>query len=118
ALAWFAVACYYYCIRQHDQARRFFCKATTVSAAFAPAWMGFGHTYAAQEETDQAMVAYRTAVRLFTGFHVPLVCIGMEYARSNNLSLSLHFLDEARRLCPSDPLVHNELGVIAYRSLE
>ncbi|CAI7841353.1 unnamed protein product [Closterium sp. NIES-53] len=118
ALAWFAVACYYYCIRQHDQARRFFCKATTVSAAFAPAWMGFGHTYAAQEETDQAMVAYRTAVRLFTGFHVPLVCIGMEYARSNNLSLSLHFLDEARRLCPSDPLVHNELGVIAYRSLD
>ncbi|CAI5490382.1 unnamed protein product, partial [Closterium sp. Naga37s-1] len=118
ALAWFAVACYYYFTRQHDQARRFFCKATTVSAAFAPAWMGFGHTYAAQEETDQAMVAYRTAVRLFTGFHVPLVCIGMEYARSNNLSLSLHFLDEARRLCPSDPLVHNELGVIAYRSLD
>ncbi|GJP52697.1 hypothetical protein CLOM_g11789, partial [Closterium sp. NIES-68] len=118
ALAWFAVACYYYCIRQHDQARRFFCKATTINPAFAPAWMGFGHTYAAQEETDQAMVAYRTAVRLFTGFHVPLVCIGMEYERSNNLSLSLHFLDEARRLCPSDPLVHNELGVVAYRSLD
>ncbi|CAI7868241.1 unnamed protein product [Closterium sp. NIES-54] len=29
ALAWLAVACYYHCIRQHDQARRFFCKATT-----------------------------------------------------------------------------------------
>jgi anaphase-promoting complex subunit 6 len=43
-------------------------KATTLDGAFASAWIGFGHAYAAQDESDQAMAAYRTAARLFAGF--------------------------------------------------
>ena len=31
------------------------------------------------------MAAYRTATRLFPGCHLPVVCIGMEYRRANNL---------------------------------
>jgi anaphase-promoting complex subunit 6 len=67
------VGCYYYCIRQFDHARRYFCKATTLEGSFAPAWLGFGNAYAAQDESDQAMAAYRTAARLFAGYYIGFV---------------------------------------------
>ena len=34
------------------------------------------------------MAAYRTAARLFPGLHLPLVGMGMEYQRMNNLHLA------------------------------
>jgi len=116
AIAWFAVGCYYLCIRHYDSARRYFSKATTLESTFAPAWLGFGNAFTAQDESDQAMAAYRTAARLFAGCHLPLLCIGMEYQRTNNLHLAGQFCEQARALCPTDPLVFNELGVLAYRN--
>jgi hypothetical protein len=38
-----------------------------------------------------SMAAYRTATRLFPGCHLPVLCIGMEYQRTNNLSLAEQF---------------------------
>lgn len=38
------------------------------------------------------MSAYRTAARLFPASHVPLLYMGMEYLRTNNLALASHFL--------------------------
>ena len=61
------------------------------------------------------MAAYRSASRLFQGSHVPLLFIGMEYLRTNNLPLAKHFLRGAHRLCASDPMVSNELGVVELR---
>ena len=118
AVSWFAVGCYYYCVRRFDAARRYFSKATSLDGAFVPAWIGFGHAFAAQDESDQAMAAYRTAARLFPGCHLPALCIGMEYRRANNLSLAEQFFVKSRGICPGDPLVHNELGVLAYRNKE
>ena len=34
------------------------------------------------------MAAYRTAARLFPGLHLPLIGMGMEYQRMNNLHLA------------------------------
>ncbi|KAL0328411.1 UNVERIFIED_CONTAM: Anaphase-promoting complex subunit [Sesamum calycinum] len=82
ALSWFAVGCYYYCIKKYDQSRRYFSKATSLDGTFAPGWIGYGNAYAAQEEGDQAMSAYRTAARLFPGCHLPTLYIGMEYMRT------------------------------------
>ncbi len=48
-------------------------KATTLEGSFAPAWLGFGNAYAAQDESDQAMAAYRTAARLFAGYYIGFV---------------------------------------------
>ncbi|KAG0499514.1 hypothetical protein HPP92_004205 [Vanilla planifolia] len=89
-------------------------KATSVDATFPPAWIGSGNAYAVQEETDQAMLAYRTAARLFPGCHLPTLYIGMEYMRTHNFKLA----EQARAICPSDPLVYNELGVVAYHMKE
>ena len=48
-------------VSDFESARRYFSKATTLNHRFAPAWVGFGHAFAAQDESDQAIAAYRTA---------------------------------------------------------
>ncbi|XWS10892.1 hypothetical protein CRYUN_Cryun38cG0037200 [Craigia yunnanensis] len=118
ALSWFAVGCYYYCIKKYDQSRRYFSKATSLDGTFPPAWIGFGNAYAVREEGDQAMSAYRTAARLFPGCHLPTLYIGMEYMRTHSFKLSEQFIMQAKAICPSDPLVYNELGVVAYHMKE
>ena len=52
-VAWFGVGCYYLCTRQFETARRYFGKATSMDNAFAAAWIGFGHSFAFQDESDQ-----------------------------------------------------------------
>ncbi|CAI0552314.1 unnamed protein product, partial [Linum tenue] len=114
ALSWFAVGCYYYCIKKYEQSRRYFSKATSLDGIFAPAWIGYGNAYAAKNEGDHAMSAYRTAARLFPGCHLPTLYIGMEYMRTHSYKLA----EQAKEICPSDPLVYNELGVVAYSMKE
>ncbi|XP_054811712.1 anaphase-promoting complex subunit 6-like [Prosopis cineraria] len=128
ALSWFAVGCYYYCIKKYDQSRRYFSKATSLDGTFAPAWIGYGNAYAAKEEGDQAMSAYRTAARLFPGCHLPTLYIGMECMRTHSYKLAeqvpitkhivKYIFLQAKAICPSDPLVFNELGVVAYHMQE
>ncbi|KAK9790319.1 hypothetical protein WJX73_003955 [Symbiochloris irregularis] len=115
AVAWFGVGCYYLAADNYDGARRYFGKATAMDPCFAPGWLGFGHAFAAQDESDQAMAAYRTAARRFPGLHQPLIGMGMEYARMNNLLLSEQMLHAAHTISPSDPLVLHELGVMAFK---
>jgi len=114
AVSWYAVGCYYHMICDFENARRYFSKATTIDHRFAPAWVGFGHAFAAQDESDQAMAAYRTASRLFPGSHVPWLGIGMEYLRTNHLHLALQYIRQAQQICPTEPLVLHELGVLHY----
>jgi len=118
AISWFAVASYYYLIKKYEMARRFFHKAIQLQQYFAPAWIGFGHSFALKDESDQAMAAYRTATRLFRGSHVPLLCMGIEHLRTNSLGPARQFLQEARLICPTDPLIFHELGVVAFKGSE
>ena len=53
ALSWYAVGVYYLATHQHEQARRYFGKATALDASCAVAWIGFGHAFALQDESDQ-----------------------------------------------------------------
>ncbi|KDO34633.1 hypothetical protein SPRG_00695 [Saprolegnia parasitica CBS 223.65] len=117
-MSWYTVGCYYVLVKKFDTAQRYFHKATNLEPQFAPAWIGFGNVFAMQDESDQAMSSYRTATRLLLGCHVPLLCIGMEHYRTNNLALASHFVHQACDACPSDPLVYNELGAICFRQRE
>lgn len=84
--------------------------------SFAPGWVGYGHAFAALEETDQALAAYRTAARMFPGLHQPMLWAGVEYGRASaNWGLAKHFLSEAKKLAPSDLAAHHELGCVALR---
>ena len=90
-------------------------KSTSLDPNFAAAWIGFGNAFAAQDESDQAMASYRTTSRLCPGSHLPGLCIGMEYLRTNNLALAHQYVEQAAQMCPTDPLVHNELGAILFK---
>jgi len=61
------------------------------------------------------MAAYRTAYRLFTGSHLPPLYIGIEHMRMNNLTLAQHFIEQSSKICDTDPLVFNEMGMIQYQ---
>jgi anaphase-promoting complex subunit 6 len=114
ALSWFAVGSYYHLIGKSDVAQRHFSKASRLNPRLVEAWIGFGHSFAAQDESDQAMSAYRAAQRLYSGSHVPLLFLGMEHIKTNNRSLAKHFLSSAIGVS-QDPLAYNELGVVEFR---
>lgn len=118
AIPWFAVGCYYYMTGDFESARRYFSRATSLNHRFAPAWVGFGHAFAAQDESDQAMAAYRTATRLFPGSHTPWLSIGIEYLRTNHLPLAMQYVKQAHVLAPNDPHVLHELGVLHYTAAD
>ena len=116
AEAWFAAGCYYYVTRQYSSARQYFGKATTIDKLFAPAWIGFAHSFACMDETDQAMAAYRTAARLFPGLHEPILGMSLEYSKMNNMTLAEKMCKIAYSKCPNDPALMHEMGTLAYRN--
>ncbi|KAK3403101.1 putative CDC16 protein [Sordaria brevicollis] len=111
---WLAVGVYYFTTGKIADARRYFSKASMMDANFGPAWIGFAHTFAAEGEHDQAVTAYSTAARLFTGTHLPQVFLGMQNHAMNNMTAAEEFLKTAYSLCKTDPLLLNEMGIVLY----
>lgn len=103
---------------KNEPARRYLTKATTLDRVFGPAWIAYGHSFAAENEHDQAMAAYFKAAQLMKGCHLPLLYIGMEYGLTNNPKFAEKFFKEAQEIAPSDPFVLHELGVVAFSNLE
>ncbi|BFZ62290.1 anaphase-promoting complex subunit Cut9 [Saitoella coloradoensis] len=116
AASWFAVAVYYFATNKITEARRYFSKASLMNPQFGPAWIGFAHCFAEEGEHDQAISAYSTAARLFQGTHLPPLFLGMEYLRLDNIPLAAEYFRSAHGMCDSDPLLLNELGVVAYHN--
>jgi len=85
---------------------------------FGPAWIAFGHTFAIEGEHDHAITAYSTSARLFQGSHLPLLYVGMEHLCLSHLNYAGEALGAAYHMCDSDPLLINELGVMAYHRRE
>ena len=52
-------------------------KATQLDRLFGPAWLTYGHSFAIENEHDQAMAAYFKASQLMQGCHLPLLYIGL-----------------------------------------
>ncbi|KAK8720256.1 hypothetical protein OTU49_013471 [Cherax quadricarinatus] len=103
---------------KNEQARRYLSKATALDRVFGPAWIAYGHSFAAENEHDQAMAAYFKAAQLMKGCHLPLLYIGMEYGLTNNPKFAEKFFKEALEIAPEDPFVLHELGVVAFSNQE
>ncbi|KAF8322575.1 TPR-like protein [Clavulina sp. PMI_390] len=112
----YAVASWYIFAKKYPMARRWIAKTTLMDPRNEPAWIAFAHTFAFEGEHDQAITAYSTCARLFRGSHLPLLYIGMEYLRLSNRLLAEEYFEAAYKLCDSDPLLLNEMGVLAYQS--
>lgn len=114
AISWYAVGCYYDLIGKSDPARRYLSKATTLDRLYGPAWLGYGHSFAKENEHDQAMAAYFKATQLMRGCHLPLLYIGVECGLTKNLEMAEKFFYQAMAIAPLDVYVLHELGVLKY----
>lgn len=117
-ITWLAVGIYYLSINKISEARMFFSRASSINPNFCQAWIGFAHTFAAEGEHDQAIAAYSTASRFFPGSHLPNLFLGMQYLQMGNLTLSGEYLMSSFFICPTDPLLLNEMGVMNYHKGE
>ena len=59
--------------------RRYLEKATKQDVT----WLTYGHSFALENEHDQAMAAYFKASQLMAGCHLPQLYIGLEYSLTN-----------------------------------
>ncbi|ANB13281.1 anaphase promoting complex subunit CDC16 [Sugiyamaella lignohabitans] len=118
AVSWQAVGVYYMVINKISEARRYFSKASMMNPYFAPAWVGFAHTFAAEKEHEQAISAYSTAARLFPGSHLPTLFLGMQHLQLGNVTLADDYLATSYNVCKTDPLLLNEMGVVYYEKRE
>lgn len=114
AISWYAVGSYYDLIGKSDSARRYLSKATTLDRFYSPAWLAYGHSFAKENEHDQAMAAYFKATQLMRGCHLPLLYIGVECGLTKNLELAENFFEQALAIAPLDVSVLHELAVIKY----
>ncbi|XP_076454302.1 cell division cycle protein 16 homolog isoform X2 [Babylonia areolata] len=115
-VSWFAVGCYYLLTKNYEPARRYLSKATTLDKTYGPAWLAYGHSFAADNEHDQAMAAYFTASQIMKGCHLPVLYIGLEYGLTSNAKLADRFFTLAQSIAPDDPFVLHEMGVIAFQN--
>lgn len=114
-IAWFAVGCYYYSIENFEAAKRFFHKCTLLDPQHGASWIGYGHSFAVEQEHDQAMNCYVKAAKVMSSCHLPLMYVGLEYSLTNNLRLAEKFFSQASTMSPDDPYVLHELGVLYFR---
>ncbi|KAF7327565.1 TPR-REGION domain-containing protein [Mycena kentingensis (nom. inval.)] len=113
-LSWYAVGVWYLSHSKWAEARQYFSKTSLMDPRFAPAWIAFAHTFALEGEHDHAVTAYSTCARMFTGSHMPLMFVGMENIMLSNYMLADEALNAALSMCDGDPLLANELGVMAF----
>ncbi|AGO11415.1 AaceriACR168Wp [[Ashbya] aceris (nom. inval.)] len=118
SVTWFAVGTYYFSINNITEARKYFSKASVLDPNFGYAWLGFAHTYAVEGEHEQALSAYSTAARFFPGTHLPHLYLGMQYSRMDTLTLAEEYFMMAYDICPTDPLLLNELGVVYFKKMD
>ncbi|KAG9074149.1 anaphase promoting complex subunit cdc16 [Ceratobasidium sp. UAMH 11750] len=114
--SWYAVGLWYLAVKRHGEAKKYFSKTSLMDPRFGPAWIAFAHAFAYEGEHDQAIVAYSTSARLFPGSHLPQLFIGMEHIQLSNMQLAESHLAAAAALCDTDPVLLNELGVVAYEN--
>lgn len=109
AISWYTVACYYWTTKKYESAQKYLMKATkidkrsvslclrlslslflslltslTSGGRFSNAWVLLGHVLAAQEESEHAISAYRTACRVLPGHHEPQVFMAKELVSSSD----------------------------------
>ena len=89
---------------------RYLQKATQLDRMLGPAWLAYGHSFAIENEHDQAMAAYFKvgpspsvtsvlnlscqACQLMRGCHLPLLYIGLEYSLTNNQQYAERFFSQ------------------------
>ncbi|KAI8610889.1 hypothetical protein BC830DRAFT_1172353 [Chytriomyces sp. MP71] len=112
---WLAIGCYELQHSRAHAARAAFTKAARLDAGLGEAWVGLGHAHASEGAGDVAVQAYARAARCWLGRHEPTMFIGMQYMQMGQVAAGEEYLHTAMALCDTDPMLLNEVGVLAYQ---
>jgi anaphase-promoting complex subunit 6 len=116
SMSWYTIGCYYWCCAQMDIARSYFCKSTQIDKRNVNSWVMLGHVLSHQEENEQAISAYRTAIRLLPDNFLPMLFIARELLRANYDRLALQILVATLKFSNSHDLtILNEIGVAYFK---
>ncbi|EFJ41124.1 hypothetical protein VOLCADRAFT_68591 [Volvox carteri f. nagariensis] len=113
AVSWYAVGCYYLAARQPEAARRYLGKATQLQKGFAPAWLAYGHAFSAQDERDQGFFSRTPRTQLQAVSYRPSQPAVQILSSSSCACVTA--VRQAYNICPDDPAVCHELGVLMYK---
>ncbi|KAI3643292.1 hypothetical protein MP228_012847 [Amoeboaphelidium protococcarum] len=90
ALTWYIVGLYYLSTRKYAMSKRYFSQCTSIDPQFVDGWLGLGHAFSMNKESDAAIIAYSQAIKC-TDSHVPLLLMAGEYEEANpQLAQSLY----------------------------
>ncbi|CAO3614622.1 unnamed protein product [Mucor hiemalis] len=115
AVAWHAVGLYYLHVKKNLEARKYFTIALKNNRFFQQSWLGYGHSFSAEKDHEQAISAYLQCSRLIPGSYLPLMNIAMEYMEQNNLPLAYDYFEKSLQKNTTDPFLHNEVAVYYYK---
>lgn len=99
-------------MKNFDDAKKYFNKAIQINKNSLKSWIMLGHSFANQEDTEQAMNVYRSCIKLFPNTHLPHTFMGMEFIKINTLKTAMLSFQLAKSLVGADPVVLNEIGCI------
>jgi tetratricopeptide (TPR) repeat protein len=93
-----SLGCYYWTINKLDLAQRYIKRSLKKNRSFVDGWILLGHIYASNDESEQALSSYRTAIRLLPSHKLPYLCLSKELIRGGNYWLAGHMLQSAKQL--------------------
>ncbi|KAI7904791.1 uncharacterized protein BX663DRAFT_503545 [Cokeromyces recurvatus] len=115
AVAWHAVGLYYLHIKNHMEARKYFNHALTINNFFQQAWLGYGHSFSAVKDYDQAINAYNQCSKLIPESYLPLMNIAIQHMGKEDFDAAYIEFKKSVEKCTSDPFLYNEFAVCCYK---
>ena len=100
--------------KEHENAIKFFQRASQVDPEFAYSYTLLGHEYITIEELDKALTCFRTAVRIDPRHYNAWYGIGLVFYKQERFQLAEIYYKKAVDINPQSPVLMCHLAVVSY----
>ena len=101
--------------KEHENAIKFFQRASQVDPEFAYSYTLLGHEYITIEELDKALTCFRTAVRIDPRHYNAWYGIGLVFYKQERFQLAEIYYKKAVDINPQSPVLMCHLAVVSYK---
>ena len=114
AQAWCAAGNCFSLQKEHENAIKFFQRASQVDPSFAYAYTLLGHEYITIEELDKALSCFRSAVRIDPRHYNAWYGIGLVFYKQERFQLSEIYYKKTVDINPQSPVLMCHLAVVRF----
>jgi anaphase-promoting complex subunit 3 len=101
--------------KEHENAIKFFQRASQVDPEFAYSYTLLGHEYITIEELDKALTCFRTAVRIDPRHYNAWYGIGLVFYKQERFQLAEIYYKKAVDINPQSPVLMCHLAVVSHK---